>query len=97
MSTENEDDPINVRATALVKEIIGLIEVEGAKGTDPSMATLGLLIGRTAKLEALLERVSEVLRIQSRTVINLSVQVATQGESIDGLLNEELRHRKVQH
>lgn len=96
MPTDPEEE-VNARAEALVRDMILLIEKESRGPDDVLRSGVGVLLGRAAKIEAVLEQMTEILKEQAKTVLFLTLQVRQQDELIRGLLNEELRAKRGVH
>lgn len=96
MSSDSEN-AIHARAEALVREMILLIEKDSRGPDDVLRSGVGVLLGRTAKIEAVIEQMSAIIREQSQAVLLLTLQVRQQDELIRGLLNEELRAKRGVH
>jgi predicted house-cleaning noncanonical NTP pyrophosphatase (MazG superfamily) len=96
MPTDSEDE-IQQRAQTIARDLLQSIERDSGGQKDMVHVAVGALLGRTAKLEALLEKMSEIVQQQARAVLALTVEVSSHSETIDAMLGEELKRRRVQH
>lgn len=88
------DDPIGDRARVLIEDTVKQIEREAKTPQDIPVVGLGILISRAAKLEAVLEKMSEIIRQQSFAMFQLTLQIRQNSEHIGALLNDELRAKR---
>ena len=93
-SSEDDEKQINERAEALVQDTIRSIGEHSQGDGDVLRAGLGVLIGRTAKIEAVVERLAEVMREHAGTVLMLSQMVLQHRAQLEALLNDELKASK---